>query len=197
MDKDKMLRRTKVSLALIGILMIAAGVLVFLIPDSVSWIVGAVLFVVGIANIVLFAKDGRNFIFSGLFLTDGIMDILFGVLFVLLSNGTTTVLTVLFALMLIMLGFGILATTGIVRKFAQNKAWIGMMVIGIASIVLGIIAVASPGEGGIGQTVFSIFVAVMLIVVGIGYFVIDHRLIKATKKDNDEDVSQYYRDVDD
>lgn len=193
---NKVLKGTKISLAVIGLLMIATGVLVFCIPDSVSWIVGVMLFIVGIANIVLFAKDGRHFIFSGLFLTDGIMDILFGILFCWMSGGITTVLTVLFSLVLIMLGFGLLTTTGIVRKLAQNKAWIGMLVIGIAAIVLGIIAIANPGEGGIGQSIFSISIAVILILIGVGYFVLDHLLIKAGRDDNDEDIGKYYRDVD-
>lgn len=192
---QKAVKRTKISLGIIGVLMIATGVLVFCIPDSVSWIVGVMMFVVGISNIVLFAKDGRNLIFSGLFLTDGIMDILFGALFCWMSGGITTVLTVLFALMLIMLGFGLLATTGIARKLAKNKAWIGMLVIGIAAIILGIVSVANPGAGGIGQTVFSISIAIILILIGIGYFVLIHLLSKATKKDTDENLEDYYRDV--
>lgn len=194
---NKVLRRTKISLALIGLLMIAAGVLVFCIPDSVSWIVGVMLFIIGAANIVLFAKDGRKFIFSGLFVVDGVMDILFGILFCWMSGGVTTVLTVLFALMLILLGFGLLGTTGIVRRFAQNKAWIGMLVLGIAAIVLGIIAIANPGEGGVGQSIFSISIAIILILIGVGYFALDRQLAKVTKEGSEEDIGKYYRDVDD
>lgn len=192
---SKPVKKVKIVLGIIGVLMIATGVLVFCIPDSVSWIVGIMLFIVGLANIVLFAKDGRNLIFSGLFLTDGIMDILFGAMFCWMSRGITTILTVLLAVMLIMLGFGLLATTGVVRKLSKNKAWIGMLVLGIAAIILGIVSVANPGAGGIGQTVFAISIAIILILMGVGYFVLIHLLNKAAKKDTDENVEDYYRDV--
>ncbi|MEE1353252.1 MAG: DUF308 domain-containing protein [Acutalibacteraceae bacterium] len=195
--KDKTLTITKVTIGIIGTLLIAGGVLCFFFDETIPWLIGAVLAVVGIINIVWAIKDGKKFVFSGLLVGNGILDILFAILFIVASNGMNTVMTVLFALMLIALGFTALGATGILRHFSEGKAWVGVMVVGLAAIVLGVVAVANPGEGGVGQTIFNYAIGVILILIGVGYYVLDAHLIRSAKPETEEKLDKYYTDVKD
>lgn len=202
----KAFKATRVTLIVSGILMVVCGILIFCLPDTVSWLIGAVLALTGIFNIVLYIKDARQMTLSGLLLSNGVMDLIFAALFFVLSRGITSVLTVLFSLMLIAIGFSLLTASGIVRKLFQTRAWIAFLVLGFAVIALGIVSVANPGDGQIGQQIFGITLGVLLIAMGGGYFYGAYKLKGAEKipeKMNafikggpDQTDQSYFHDVD-
>ncbi len=193
----KALRTTEITLGAIGVLLLAAGILAIVVPSKIPWLIGIVLLAAAAANLVLFFKDGHNLIFSGALLVGGIMYLLFSILFFALSGGISTVLTILFAIALIGVGFDILLVTGVVRKFSDGKAWIGLLVTGLAAIILGIVAIAQPGEEGAGQQILGIAVGIILIVIGAAYLWGDSKLIGASRKKDPDEIGKYYKDVED
>lgn len=186
----------KIGLGIIGLLLAACGILCFVNPqgtvDTVFKIIGVVLIVIGVGSAVYFFAYGKYMVFSGSILGNGVLDILLGAVFLNYSGQATTVITVLYGILLIATGFLALLATGVVRKLSESKAWIGVLVFAAVAIILGVVALTKQE---VGTTLLTIPVGLGLIAIGAGYLFVDVQLIRAGS--NRSELGKFYRDVPD
>lgn len=195
MNFKKMKTATKIFLAVIGALLIAAGVLCLVNPfgaiSSVAVAVGVVLIVSGVATAIYYFAFGSFLVLAFPVLLNAIADILFGAIFLQHPDGTSRVFIVLYGLLLMAVGIMIAVIGLIARRFVENKGIVtGAIVCGIIAFVLGIVALSSENAGA---ALLAIPVGVGLLALGAGYIALDVRLIKADK--SGEKVT-YFKDVD-
>lgn len=187
---------TKIFLAVLGILLAAAGVVCLADPlgavSTVAWLVGLILLVSGISTAIYYFVFGSFLVFAFPVLIKAITDILFGVIFLQHPDGTSRVFVILYGLLLILVGLVAALVAFIARRFVENKAAFGgLLVLGAVSIVLGIVALASDAAGAF---LVAIPVGLGLLLMGIGYIVLDVMLFRAEKAG---ETPSYFKDVDD
>ncbi|MBO7681707.1 MAG: DUF308 domain-containing protein [Clostridia bacterium] len=187
---------TKIFLAVIGVLLVAAGVVCLADPmgavSTVAWVIGLVLLVSGISTAIYYFVFGSFLVFAFPVLLSAIGHILFGVIFLQHPDGTSRVFIVLYGLLLILAGLTAAAVSFALRHFVENKAvFTGVLLVGLVAIVLGIVTLASDTAGAV---LVAIPVGLGLLLMGIGYIALDARLIRSDKEGK---TPKYFKDVDD
>lgn len=187
---------TKILLAVFGVLLAAAGIICLVNPtgavSTAAWLVGLVLLITGIGTAIYYFTFGRFLVFAFPVLINAISDILFGIIFLQHPDGTSRVFVVLYGIMLILVGLAAMPIALIGRKFVENKAvFTGVLIFGIAAVVLGIVAMASDTAGAV---LIAIPVGLGLLAIGAGYFAIDAAIIRAEKAG---ETPKYFKDIDD
>lgn len=192
----KMKTATKIFLAVIGVLLAATGLICICNPTgaitTVAWLVGLVLIISGVTTAIYYFAFGSFLVFAFPVLLNAIVDILFGVIFLQHPDGTSRVFTIVFGLALIGVGLLAVLVGFLARRFVENKKLFGgILIAGLAAIVLGIVAIAS---GEAGAFLIAIPVGVGLLALGAGYLALDVHLIRSDKAGTS---TQYFKDVDD
>ena len=169
---------TKIFLAVIGVLLVAAGIVCLADPmgavSTVAWVVGLVLLISGISTAIYYFVFGSFLVFAFPVLLSAIGHILFGVIFLQHPDGTSRVFIVLYGMLLILVGLAAAAVAFAVRHFVENKAvFTGILIAGLAAVVLGIVTLASDTAGAV---LIAIPVGLGLLLMGIGYIALDARL---------------------
>lgn len=186
---------TKIFLAILGVLLFAAGVICLADPlgavSTVAWLIGLILLVTGISTAIYYFVFGSFLIFAFPVLLKAITDILFGVVFLQHPDGTSRVFVVLYGMLLILVGLAAILVAFIARRFVENKAAFGgVLVFGIVAIALGIVAFVSDAAGAF---LVAIPVGIGLLLMGAGYIALDVFLIRAEKAG---ETPKYFKDVD-
>ena len=185
----------KIFLAVIGLLLIAAGLMCIASPvgavSTAATIIGLVLLVTGIVTAIFYFVFGGFLLFAFPVLLNAIADILFGALFLQHPDGTSRVLTVLYGLLLILGGLTLVLIGFLARRFVENKGvFAGVLIAGAAFVVLGIVALSSDVAGAF---LIAVPVGLALLAMGAGYLALDVHLIKAQKAGAQP---KYFKDVD-
>ena len=138
-----------------GILFIVLGILAFYHPEEALLTLGTYIGYVSLFTGILYLyysftrKEGQHS--SGWYLLEGLLDVVFGLL--ILSNPAFTieVLPFLIGFWIIFLGITQLSGAFAVRKiFPTGKIW--LFLLGIISVILGLMIVNQPLLSGIGFT---------------------------------------------
>lgn len=187
---------TKIFLAVLGVLLGAAGIVCLADPlgavSTVAWLVGVILLVTGISTAVYYFLFGSFLVFAFPVLLKAIADILFGVIFLQHPDGTSRVFIVLYGMLLILVGLAAVLVALIARKFVENKAVFGgVLALGLVGVVLGIVTLASDAAGAF---IVAIPVGIGLLLMGVGYIALDVLLIRTDKAG---ETPKYFKDVDD
>ncbi len=166
---------TKIFLAVIGVLLAAAGIVCLADPmgavTTVAWVVGLVLLISGITTAIYY------FVFGS---------------FLVFAFPTSRVFIVLYGMLLILVGLSAAAVAFAVRHFVENKAvFTGVLIVGLIAVVLGIVTLTSDTAGAV---LIAIPVGLALLLMGIGYIALDARLIRSDKAG---ETPKYFKDVDD
>ena len=187
---------TKIFLAVIGVLLVAAGIVCLADPigavSTVAWVVGLVLLISGITTAIYYFVFGSFLVFAFPVLLNAILHIVFGVVFLQHPDGTSRVFIVLYGMLLILVGLSAAAVAFAVRHFVENKAvFTGVLIVGLIAVGLGIVTLTSDTAGAV---LIAIPVGLALLLMGIGYIALDARLIRSDKAG---ETPKYFKDVDD
>ena len=185
----------KILLAVIGVILAAAGIVCIANPmgamSTVAWVIGVALLASGIMTAVFYFVSGSFLVFAFPVLINAVADILFGLLFLNHPDGTSRAFTIAYGLILIGVGLTSILIGIIARRFVMNQSVpIGAMILGLAIIVLGVVALAS---GEAGAFLVAIPIGLLLLLLGAGYIALDVMLIRHEKA---QTPSPYFKDVD-
>lgn len=185
----------KIVLAIIGVALIAAGIICLVSPlsagSAVFKVIGIVLIATGATTAVFFFLSGSFLIFSWMLLVNAAVDIFSGILFCSYSETAAAVFAVIFGLLLVAVGLFLIPVTFIVKKVSDRsggKIWIVTLIAAAAFLVIGIVSCMKPSTFGI--SVVAIPIGLALIIIGALYLFIDYSLIKKGSE------SKYFKDVD-
>ena len=159
----------------LGIGLMALGILGIVFADPIAGVmnkfvgivVAVILFVSAIINIIIFVKDRSNVPQ----LIIGIFAIAAGVV-LLLNPKIIVILISVFLGIFLLLDGGFKIREGIAANKAKAKYWFVSLIVGIISVLLGILAVVYPVAFGTELTKFFVISAcILLIVTGVTNFV--------------------------
>jgi uncharacterized membrane protein HdeD (DUF308 family) len=158
---------TRVVWAIMGVLLIAAGILCFAHPGAtlewVSAMLGIVMLLSGAADIAIFATTGSLIYGSGWFLLDGILTVLLSVF--ILCNQVFTAMTLPFILGMWLIFTGI---SGFVNSFDLRRfgvrGWGWFTAIGAVLAAAGFFSMMDPLAGAI---TLSVIVGILFILEGV------------------------------
>ena len=194
----------KVLLGLIGVALVAAGVICLISPfaaaTSVFKIIGVVLIATGALTGLFFFLSGSFLVFSWMFLVNAVFDIVTGLIFCTYSDTAATIFAVLFGILLIVVGLGVVPVSFLVKKLSStSKFWLVALVAGLVFLVCGFLSVSHPTTFGI--TLIAIPIGLAFILVGAIYLFIiksissgSSKFVKASAAPATDDT--YYKDVD-
>lgn len=164
---NKDFKAAKIFFIVLGVLMIAAGVLTFLYPFNlyavVQAFVAAALIVHGISQIVSYVRAVGLFKDPMLVVT-GILNVLLGIVLIMLpSLFTATTLSFIMGIILIVIGAERISNAGRMRYFNMPGSGLGT-VSGVCNIILGILFLLAPMFSSV---VLSFMVSAYLVVIGV------------------------------
>lgn len=134
----------------IGIILIALGILVFTKPDlaltGMIVVYGMAAVVMGVADIILYIQVER---YTGLgpvlSLTAGIMSVMSGIMLVAYPRAGVMVLTVLFPIWFIAHCVSRLMHVNHIRFVAGSEIYYFVLIVNIIGLILGMLMILSPG----------------------------------------------------
>ncbi len=159
---------------ILGILLIALGVLTFVKPDialtSMVFAYGIAAVIMGIADIILYIQVER---FTGLgpvlSLISGILSVMSGIMLVVYPRTGVIVLTVLFPIWFIAHCIARLTHSNHIRFIAGSEIYYFTLIVNIIGLILGILMLLSPL---LALTAIRSFAGIYLILLGIDSIVI-------------------------
>ena len=164
-------KSTKIWLVISGVLLVALGIMCIANPEATlfatAWLIGCFTLLSGISRLVFTFRTERFMPNSGTRVLTGVFDVLFGI-FMLCNNVFVAVsLPLIFAIWLIVEGI-ILAVQSFDYKKADFQGWWGLLLMGIAVIVLGFFAMKNLEVTGMTM---SIMFGCAVTLLGIAYIV--------------------------
>jgi len=168
-SKSKIL--VQIGFCIIGVLLAVAGILCIINPgdslDSITNVVGWILIVTGVATLAFTFTVGQILLFVGGVVGSAVIDILTGLVFLRFDGTVSRFFVILFALLLLFIGFCALISSLIVKKMTNgSKAWLVVLAFAILSFVLGIVSIRDPEAG---TAIFMIPVGIVFLAIGAGY----------------------------
>lgn len=141
------MKKTKLWLAITGILMVILGILCIVYPTAtlftLAWMIGLFTLCTGISKFI-FAIQTRNILpNSGVRILSGVLQILIGILFLCNTFFVGLSLVIVFA-MWVLFESVLVAVQSFDYKKAGYSGWWFMLLLGIAGVVLGIIGLRNP-----------------------------------------------------
>ena len=155
---------SKISIAVSAVLMIIMGAVVLFNPAatlvSLSWLIGIMTLISGIAVLVFYFSAAMGMIGAGTVLFTGIADVIMGLVF--LNHGwfMAEILTFIAGLWLTVFGIERFIRSFDLKKLYYDKWWLTMLV-GIACFVLGVMSMITPITGAI----------LVSVVLGLGFII--------------------------
>lgn len=123
------------------------GLVLLLIPETlnklIGVLIGVVLLMVGIIAIVRYFKEKKNE--SNLNIVSGILYSVLGVIIIIYPYSIINLLTICLGLYLVIYGSLKLKKSIVLKKITDK--WIGTLIMGIITIILGIILIFNPFAG--------------------------------------------------
>lgn len=163
----------------ISLIMIILGLILYVNPEvamkTVSWLIGIIFIVVGALSIYSYIKKDRITLLT-FNLIYGIISALVGLFIILNPFAIANILTVSLGIWLIISG-GLKINYGVRLKTIKEQAWSLTLVVGIISILFGLMVILNPFSKLILVEVIGLF----LVVYGIVDFV-DVLLLKKRAK---------------
>jgi len=160
---------TKVWIAVSGILFVALGVICIAKPDitlvSAAWLLGCITLFVGFAKLVFTLRTQRFMPNSGTRMLSALLDIFFGCFFLFNLLGTAVSLPVVFALW-VMIDSVIVAVQSFDYKKVGFRGWWGLLLFGIAGVVLGFLGLRNLD---IAAATLSVLIGLAVISVGVAH----------------------------
>lgn len=166
--KPKKARKVQWGLLIGGIVLIAMGIAACVWPGAtigvIGMIVGIGFLVSGILAIADFFATGGIALFSGWMLLDGILSTLLGVLFLMAPYFTGAAMAWLLGIFVIAAGCMMIASSLRVHKLFQDKYWWLTLILGILTIIIGILFFPYPRTMSIFLGIFAIVYGVLFVV---------------------------------
>ena len=177
-----MKKSTKIMLVITGILLIVLGIVCICNPAetlfSMAWLIGLLTLLSGISKLV-FGLRTQNFLpNSGTRILTGVIDVMFGIFFLFNNVFVAISLPLIFAVWLIVEGI-ILVVQSFDYKKADYQGWWGLLLMGIAVVVLGFFAMKNLDVTG--KTI-SILFGCAVTLLGVAYLVAFFGINKFQKK---------------
>ena len=145
-----------------GILCIAAGICVFVVPVesylTLSILFGIVMLLTGVGQLIIASTSGNYLMMKGYFIVGGILDLILGIFLCVYPGVTLVVLPFMMGLWLMYHGFILISFGGDMDTFKVSGS-ASMIILGILILVLSIFVLLNP---------FSAGVVTVLVVAGVG-----------------------------
>jgi uncharacterized membrane protein HdeD (DUF308 family) len=155
----------------ISVLMIVCGILFFVVPDSgyviLAYSVGAVILLIGLAELVVFIRFGVGLLGGGWVLCDAVCSIIFGIFLLCNETFTMAFLPFVCGLWIVALGFVRFVGSFDLMKLRLSNWWTEML-IGLLDVAIGLIFCFLPEAGALTSV---ICVGILLIVGGVSNIV--------------------------
>ena len=155
-----------------GVLMIALGIMVFVIPNLIMtgmvYAFGLAAVVIGVADIVLFIRVERYTGFGPILsLITGIMSVMSGVALMIYPTLGAIVLTLFFPIWFIAHCISELTRTNLIRLIGNPFYYYFSLILNILGLVLGFVMIFSPALSFVTLRAICYMVAIYLILFGI------------------------------
>lgn len=149
---------------IISVLMIVCGILFFVVPESgyaiLSYTFGAVIMLIGCAEMFIYIRFGVGLLGGGWVLCDAVCSIIFGIFLLCNQTFTMTFLPFVCGIWIVVLGFVRFIGSFDLKKLNMSN-WFTEMLIGLLDIVIGFIFYFLPEVGALTGV---ICVGILLIV---------------------------------
>ena len=177
-----MVKKTKIWLSISGVLMIVLGILALVYPEqavnAIAWLIGIMTLASGISILIFTLRTQMFLPNSGTRMLTALLQIVIGCFF-LFNNWLLTIsLPFAFALWIMFEGVSMFVRSFDYKRYGF-KGWWGIMLLGIAVVVLGFFAMRYPA--GSAEAI-AITAGIGAIIVGIGDFVAFSSLAKIEKR---------------
>lgn len=161
------MKKVNFYLLITALLLIVVGVVCIINPgegfQDMAWLIGLLVLVAGGMSL-LFGLRAKEVLPNATFtIVMGILQIVVGLLFVCNKVFGATVLTVIFSLWVMFEGLTLAVLSFNYKKQGYDKWWI-MMLLGVVSLVLGLVAVCHPSIVG---TLFGILLGIGIFANGV------------------------------
>jgi uncharacterized membrane protein HdeD (DUF308 family) len=165
-------------LVLRGALLIIFGILAFMNPGTtfavlLSWF-AAFLFIDGVFSLVTVFRNWKQQEDKWLFVLDGALNIILGVLIFTNPGVYTLIAMLMIAFWSIFSGVSRIALAIQLRKEIEGEGWLALS--GVLSILFGVIVIAQPG---IGVATFIYMIAIFALLIGILLVLLGFKVKKA------------------
>lgn len=168
---------TKVLFAFSGILMIICGIIALKNPGTtihaISLMAGILTLASGIATLIAYFKYLKGFPDSGMYLFTGIIDILIGVIFLIDKFMAISVISMIFAIWILVIGIDFTSLSFKIKKIDSSLFWILVLIFGILGIITGISLIIHPFQAIL---TVSMLVGITFLVRGIQHIILIFRM---------------------
>ena len=162
---------SKIFMALSGILYIAVGVIVIAnqaqAVNAVSWLLGVLILIAGVSTLMAWLFSGHMLLGGGTILFASIGEILVGLLFLYNVPTLSAIIPYIFAIWILIKGVDV-AIHSFDYKQVGFSYWWALLILGIASAVLGFFSLTKEG---VGSASFAIILGIAIILQGLQYII--------------------------
>lgn len=168
---------TKVLFALSGILMIICGFIALKNPGTtlhaISLMAGILTLASGIATLIAYFKYLKGLPGSGSYFFSGIVDIIIGIIFLVDKFMAISVISMLFAIWIIVIGANFISVSFTIKKIEKSWVWVLILIFGILGIITGVSLIFNPFQA---MLTVSMLVGITFLVRGIQHIVLIFRM---------------------
>lgn len=174
-----MTKSAKIWLGIAGCLLIALGIYSLTKPVgtlfAAAWLIGCFTLVSGISRMIFTFRTEAFMPNSGTRMLSALLQILLGIMFLCFNTAFTASLPIIFALWVLIEGVIVAVQSFDYKRFGFTYWWV-ILLLGIASAVLGVLCLRDPVESAqllamlIGIGIISLGVAYILALVGVKKF---------------------------
>jgi len=161
----------KFFMGITGAAFIALGIICSCYPIesliSLAWVIGLITLVSGISTLINWFKIRKYFYHSSSVFLSGVLQILFGIIFLRNDLPLAIILPIVFAFFLIFEGINVAVRSADYKQVGFKQWWVNL-VLGILATLLGF---ASLGVPGVAVATFNVFLSIGLIMVGFVYII--------------------------
>lgn len=166
---------------IISILCIVGGIFLLIEPvnstTKIVYYIGLIMLIVGIFKVIASLINHNSMLLPGSYFFSGIINVLFGIILMNNTTGVTKTISIIIGLWLI---FNAASNLALVLNYKRNNNTLDttFIVSNVLKLVLGIIVLTTPI---LGIVFSSWFIAIILILIGIGILYNDYRNKKVYK----------------
>lgn len=158
---------TKIYMGITGVALIGLGIVCLCYPGatvlSISWLIGLLTLISGVSTIFLWAGARSSRSQGGAILLSGILEVIFGLIFINHNLVLASVLPIVFAIWLLVEGISISIRSADYKAVGFRFWWV-LCILGIGAAVLGFLCLREPLM--VGGTTISIIAGISIILLG-------------------------------
>lgn len=164
------MKKTKIWLAVTGVLLVILGILCIVYPTAtlftLAWMIGLFTLCTGISKFIFAIQTSDMLPNSGVRILSGLLQILIGILFLCNTFLVGLSLAIVFAMWVLFESVLIAVQSFDYKKVGYNGWWT-MLLFGIAGVILGIAGLYNPD---LSADWLSILIGIAIIIIGIAHF---------------------------